>query len=116
MISEFFIKRPKFAFVIAIVLTIVGLISIPILSVAEFPEIAPPQINVSTSYSGASANIVKDTIAQPIEAEVNGVEGMLYMQSKSANDGSYSLSVTFEVGTDPDMAQVKVQNLSLIHI
>ncbi|MFT5235612.1 MAG: HAE1 family hydrophobic/amphiphilic exporter-1, partial [Shewanella sp.] len=110
MISEFFIKRPKFAFVIAIVLTIVGLISIPILSVSEFPEIAPPQINVSTSYSGASANIVKDTIAQPIEAEVNGVEGMLYMQSKSANDGSYSLSVTFEVGTDPDMAQVKVQN------
>ncbi|MFT5788157.1 MAG: HAE1 family hydrophobic/amphiphilic exporter-1 [Shewanella sp.] len=110
MISEFFINRPKFAFVISTVLTLVGLISIPILSVSEFPEIAPPQVSVSTSYSGASANIVKDTIAQPLEAEVNGVEGMLYMESKSANDGSYSLNVTFEVGTDPDMAQVKVQN------
>lgn len=110
MISEFFINRPKFAFVISIVLTIVGLIAIPVLSVAEFPEIAPPQISVSTSYSGASANIVKDTIAQPLEAEVNGVEGMLYMQSKSANDGSYSLDITFDVGTDADMAQVKVQN------
>ncbi len=110
MISEFFIHRPKFAFVISTVLTLVGLISIPILSVAEFPEIAPPQVSVSTSYSGASADIVKDTIAQPIEAEVNGVEGMLYMQSKSANDGSYSLNVTFDVGTDADMAQVKVQN------
>ena len=110
MISQFFINRPKFAFVISTVLTLVGLISIPILSVAEFPEIAPPQVSVSTSYSGASADIVKDTIAQPLEAEVNGVEGMLYMESKSANDGSYSLNVTFEVGTDPDMAQVKVQN------
>lgn len=110
MISEFFINRPKFAFVISTVLTLVGLISIPILSVSEFPEIAPPQINVSTSYSGASANIVRDTIAQPLEAEVNGVEDMLYMESKSANDGSYSLSVTFDVGTDADMAQVKVQN------
>ncbi|WP_394131856.1 efflux RND transporter permease subunit [Shewanella maritima] len=110
MISDFFINRPKFAFVISIVLTLVGLISIPILSVAEFPQMAPPQVNVSTSYSGASAAIVKDTVAQPIEAEVNGVEGMIYMESKSSNDGSYSLSVTFEVGTDADMAQVKVQN------
>ncbi|MCL1036799.1 multidrug efflux RND transporter permease subunit [Shewanella submarina] len=110
MISQFFIKRPKFAFVISTVLTLVGLISIPLLSVAEFPDIAPPQVNVSTSYSGASADIVRDTIAQPLEAEVNGVEGMLYMSSKSSNDGSYSLSVTFDVGTDADMAQVKVQN------
>ncbi|GIU33881.1 multidrug efflux RND transporter permease subunit [Shewanella schlegeliana] len=110
MISEFFINRPKFAFVISTVLTLVGLIAIPVLSVSEFPEIAPPQVSVSTSYSGASADIVKDTIAQPIEAEVNGVEGMLYMESKSANDGSYSLNVTFDVGTDADMAQVKVQN------
>ncbi|NKF50761.1 multidrug efflux RND transporter permease subunit [Shewanella sp. WXL01] len=110
MISDFFINRPKFAFVISIILTLVGLIAIPVLSVAEFPQIAPPQVNISTSYSGASAAIVKDTIAQPIEAEVNGVEGMIYMESKSSNDGSYSLSVTFEVGTDPDMAQVQVQN------
>ncbi|GLP95207.1 efflux RND transporter permease subunit [Paraferrimonas sedimenticola] len=110
MISKFFIYRPKFAFVISIVLTIAGLLSIPILPVSEFPNLAPPQVNVSTSYSGASAEIVKDVIAQPIESEVNGVENMIYMSSKSANDGSYSLSVTFDVGTDPDMAQVKVQN------
>ncbi len=110
MISKFFINRPKFAFVISIVLTIAGMLSIPMLPVAEYPEIAPPQINVSTSYGGASAEIVKATIAQPIEAEVNGVEQMIYMESKSANDGSYSLNVTFEVGTDADMAQVKVQN------
>ncbi|GLS82942.1 efflux RND transporter permease subunit [Paraferrimonas haliotis] len=110
MISQFFINRPKFAFVISIVLTIAGLLSIPILPVSEFPNLAPPQVNVSTSYSGASADIIRDVIAQPIEAEVNGVEDMIYMSSKSANDGSYSLSVTFEVGTDADMAQVKVQN------
>ncbi|RJG49110.1 efflux RND transporter permease subunit [Motilimonas pumila] len=110
MLSLFFINRPKFAFVISIVLTIAGLLSIPVLPVSEYPEVAPPQINVSTSYGGASAEIVKAVIAQPIEAEVNGVEDMIYMESKSSNDGSYSLNVTFEVGTDADMAQVKVQN------
>jgi HAE1 family hydrophobic/amphiphilic exporter-1 len=110
MISQFFIHRPKFAFVIAIIITLAGSLSIPILSVAEFPEIAPPQISVSTSYRGANAETVKSTIAQTIESSVNGVENMLYMSSSSANDGSYSLSVTFAVGTDPDMAQVNVQN------
>ncbi|WP_028863314.1 efflux RND transporter permease subunit [Psychromonas aquimarina] len=110
MISQFFIHRPKFAFVISIVLTLAGLLSIPMLSVAEFPEIAPPQISVSTSYRGANAETVKATVAQSIESSVNGVEDMLYMSSSSANDGSYSLDITFAVGTNDDMAQVNVQN------
>jgi HAE1 family hydrophobic/amphiphilic exporter-1 len=110
MISKVFVSRPKFAFVISIFLTLTGLLAIPFLPVSEFPDLAPPQINVNTSYPGASAEIVKDVVAQVIETEVNGVEGMLYMSSKSANDGSYALNVTFNVGTDADMAQVNVSN------
>ncbi|GGO88087.1 transporter [Marinobacterium nitratireducens] len=110
MLSRFFVSRPKFAFVISIVLSLAGLLSIPNLPVAEFPQVAPPQVNVSTRYPGASAEVVRDTIAQVIEAEVNGVEDMIYMDSSAANDGSYSLSVTFAVGTDSDLAQVNVQN------
>ncbi|TAA45809.1 efflux RND transporter permease subunit [Corallincola spongiicola] len=110
MISQVFINRPKFAFVIAIVLTLSGLLSMLVLPISEFPDLAPPSVNVSTSYAGASAETVKDTIAKVIEAEVNGVEGMIYMESRSANDGSYNLTVTFEVGTDADMAQVNVSN------
>ncbi|MCW8346354.1 multidrug efflux RND transporter permease subunit [Vibrio sp. ZSDZ65] len=110
MISKFFIHRPKFAFVISIVLTLSGLLSIPVLPVAEFPNISPPMVSVTTSYPGASAEVVADTVAKVIEAEVNGVENMIYMESKGANDGSYNLSVTFEVGSNVDMAQVNVQN------
>ena len=110
MISQFFIGRPKFAFVISILLTLMGVLSIPVLPVSEFPDLAPPQVSVTTRYPGASAEIVKDVVAQVIESEVNGVEGMIYMTSKSANDGSYSLNVTFDVGVDPDMAQVNVSN------
>lgn len=111
MFSLFFIDRPKFAFVISIVISLAGLLSIPLLPIAEFPDVTPPVVNVSTSYPGADAETVRDTIATPIEAELNGVEGAMYMSSNSANDGSYSLNVTFEVGSDPDMAQVRVQNL-----
>ena len=111
MFSLFFIDRPKFAFVISILITLGGLLSIPLLPVAEFPEVTPPVVSVSTSYPGADAETVRDTIATPIEAELNGVEGAIYMSSNSANDGSYSLNITFEIGTDPDMAQVRVQNL-----
>jgi len=111
MFSLFFIDRPKFAFVISIVITLAGLLSIPLLPIAEFPDVTPPVVNVSTSYPGADAETVRDTIATPIEAELNGVEGAMYMSSNSANDGTYSLNVTFEVGSDPDMAQVRVQNL-----
>lgn len=111
MISATFIRRPKFAMVVSIVIVLAGLISIPILPVAEFPNITPPQVRVSASYPGANAQTVLDAVASPIEQEVNGVEGMIYMQSTSANDGSYSLSISFEYGVDPDQAQVNVQNL-----
>lgn len=111
MISKTFITRPKLALVIAIVLTIAGIISGVNLPIAEYPSVAPPQVVVSANYSGASADVVKQSVAQPIEEVVNGVEGMIYMSSKSANDGSYKLTVTFAVGIDPDLALVRVQNL-----
>jgi HAE1 family hydrophobic/amphiphilic exporter-1 len=110
MLSTFFIDRPKFAFVIAIVTTIAGVLAITALPVAEFPDLAPPQIQVSAKYPGANADVVEKTVAAVIEAEVNGVEGMTYMSSKSSNDGSYRLTVTFKVGVNPDGAQVNVQN------
>ncbi|MGY3571510.1 efflux RND transporter permease subunit [Vibrio paucivorans] len=110
MLSRFFIQRPKFALVISIILTLAGAISLAILPVAEYPKISPPSVSVTAYYTGASAEVVEQAIADPIETSVNGVEGMIYMSSKSANDGSYNLNVTFEVGTDPDMAQVNVQN------
>ncbi|KXF80827.1 efflux RND transporter permease subunit [Enterovibrio coralii] len=110
MLSRFFIQRPKFALVISIILTLAGAIALMSLPVAEYPRISPPSVNVSAIYSGASAEVVEQAIADPIETSVNGVENMIYMSSKSANDGSYSLNVTFDIGTDPDMAQVNVQN------
>ena len=111
MISETFIQRPKLAMVVSIVIVLAGLISIPLLPVAEFPDIAPPQVQVSTVYPGANAQTLQDAVAGPIEQKVNGVEGMIYMQSTSSNDGSYTLNVSFDFGTDPDQAQVNVQNL-----
>lgn len=111
MISKTFITRPKLALVIAIVLTLAGLIGGVNLPIAEYPSVAPPQVVVSANYSGASSEVVKESVAQPIEEAVNGVEGMIYMSSKSANDGSYKLTVTFAVGTDADTALVRVQNL-----
>lgn len=110
MISAFFIEHPKFSLVVSIVLTLAGLIAVAVLPVAEYPNIAPPQVSVTATYAGASAIVVEETVATPIEDVVNGVEDMIYMSSNSANDGSYSLNVTFDVGTDPDMALVRVQN------
>lgn len=110
MFSEFFINRPRFAIVLSIVLIILGLLSLIVLPVAQYPEITPPQIVVSTTYSGAGAQVLVDTVAVPIENEINGVENMLYMSSSSDDNGSYELTVTFDVGTDADIAQVKVQN------
>lgn len=110
MLSRFFIQRPKFALVISILLTLAGAISLAVLPVAEYPKISPPSVSVTAYYTGASAEVVEQAIADPLEAAVNGVENMIYMSSKSANDGSYNLNVTFDVGTDPDMAQVNVQN------
>ena len=110
MFSAFFIDRPKFALVISIVLTLAGGLSIYMLPVTEYPTISPPSIRVSGVYPGASAEVVEATVGTPIEDAVNGVEDMIYMSSKSANDGSYNLTVTFSVGSDPDMALVRVQN------
>ncbi|MCH9809462.1 MAG: multidrug efflux RND transporter permease subunit [Alphaproteobacteria bacterium] len=110
MLSGFFIDRPKFAFVIAILTTLAGVLAITALPVAEFPELTPPQVQVSANYPGANAQVVEQTVAAVIEAEVNGVEGMTHLSSKSNNDGSYALTVTFAVGTDADTAQVNVQN------
>jgi HAE1 family hydrophobic/amphiphilic exporter-1 len=108
--SAFFIHRPKFAIVIAIVMTLAGGLSIYTLPINEYPSISPPNIVVSGVYPGASAEVVEATVGAVIEDRVNGVEDMIYMSSKSANDGSYSLTVTFKVGADPDLALVRVQN------
>lgn len=110
MLSSIFISRPKFAIVISLVLTVMGVIGYMALPVAQFPEITPPVVNVSTSYPGANAETVEKSVAAPIEAQVNGVDGMVYMTSTSSDNGGYSLAVTFEVGTDPDIAAVNVQN------
>lgn len=110
MISSLFIARPKFAIVISLVLTIMGMIGYSALPVAQFPDITPPVVTVSANYTGANAETVEKSVAAPIEAQVNGVDGMIYMSSSSSDTGSYSLSVTFEVGTDPDIASVNVQN------
>ena len=109
-LAHFFIDRPIFASVISIILVIAGAVAMLNLPIAQFPEITPPQISVTATYPGASAEVVAQNVAAPIEQQVNGVEKMLYMTSQSNNDGSYTLDVTFEIGTDVNMAQVLVQN------
>jgi len=110
MISKFFIEHPIFASVISIVIVIAGAVAVGVLPIAQYPEITPPTVEVKATYPGANATVVAETVASPIEQEVIGVENMIYMSSVSAGDGSYTLTVSFEVGTDLDMAQVLVQN------
>jgi HAE1 family hydrophobic/amphiphilic exporter-1 len=110
MISRFFIERPVLANVLALVFVLIGLVSLLQLPSAQYPNVVPPTIQVTTRYPGASAKTLIDTVALPIEQQVNGVEGMIYMQSTSADDGVYTLVVSFAIGTDPDKAQILVQN------
>ncbi|MFQ0974873.1 efflux RND transporter permease subunit [Vibrio campbellii] len=111
MLSKFFIHRPKFALVISLAMTLMGMIALKVLPISEYPQISPTVISVTTMYPGANADVVKKTVAQPIEAKVNGVEDMIYMSSVIGNDGTYTLRVYFRVGADGDMAQVRVNNL-----
>ncbi|MEH6454610.1 MAG: efflux RND transporter permease subunit, partial [Psychromonas sp.] len=108
--ADFFINRPKFAIVLSIVMTLAGLLTLAKMPVSQFPNVVPPSIEVFAVYPGADHNTIRDTVASVIEQEINGVEGMIYLESKSNNDNTYTAYVTFEIGTDTDKAQVLVQN------
>src|SRR3977135_3641303 len=110
MFSRFFIDRPIFASVLSIVITLAGGIAVFTLPIAQYPEITPPTVEVSAAYPGANSQVVADTVAAPIEQQVNGVENMMYMSSQCTNDGNYTLTITFKLGTDLNIAQVLVQN------
>ena len=107
--GNLFIKRPKLAIVISLVIMLAGMLMITTLPLEEYPSITPPQVVVSATYAGASSDVIESTIAAPVEAQLNGVEDMIYMSSTSRN-GSYELTLFFEIGSDPDMAVVNVQN------
>jgi multidrug efflux pump subunit AcrB len=110
MISAIFVDRPRLAVVVAIIITIAGTLALTRIPVAQFPDIVPPQVQVSAVYPGASAAVVEASVAQPIEAQVVGVDKMIYMKSTSGNDGSYNLTVSFVLGSDPDIDTVNVNN------
>src|SRR5580693_2755551 len=106
----FFIQRPIFSSAIAVIMVLAGSICYFLLPVSQFPDITPPQVVVSANYPGASAQVVADTVTTPLEQQINGVQGMTYMSSVSANDGTSTITITFEVGYSPDIAAVDVQN------
>jgi len=109
-LTHFFIDRPRFATVLSTFVTLLGLGALAILPVAQYPEIVPPTVNITTSYPGASADTVARTVATPLEQEINGVENMLYMGSQSTGDGNLTITVTFRIGTDRNIAQMLTQN------
>ena len=110
MFSKFFIDRPIFASVLSIVVTLAGVIALTTLPVTQYPEITPPTVEVAATYPGANAQVVADTVAAPIEQQVNGADNMIYMNSSSSSTGNYTLNVFFQIGTNPELAQVDVQN------
>jgi len=110
MLSAIFVDRPRLAIVIAIVTTIAGALALYSIPIAQYPDIVPPQVSVTTVYPGANSAVVDQTVAQPIEAQVVGVDKMIYMKSVSGDDGSYTLTVSFELGTNPDINTVNVNN------
>src|SRR5262245_32638096 len=110
MLPRFFIDRPVFAWVLALVLMLAGGISVFRLPIMQYPAIAPPQVSINASYPGASAQTVQDSVVQVIEQQLTGIDGLVYITSDSSADGTASVSLTFKAGTDPDIAQVQVQN------
>lgn len=110
MISHFFIDRPIFAAVLSIIIIVVGLVSLEELPVAQFPQITPPVVQIDADYPGASAEVVAESVARPIEVQLPGIDNLLYYESTSTNDGHMTMKLTFEIGTDVDIAQVQTQN------
>src|SRR6478672_952556 len=108
--SKIFIDRPIFAWVIAIIIMLVGISAIRRLPIAQYPDVAPPQVNINTTYPGASADTLQNSVTQILEQQLTGIDGMLYFSSNSSSSGQVSISATFAKGTDPDIAQVQVQN------